>query len=160
MTRTSSMTSQKNTKSNDNNKNEKKQKRTKTVRFNEKPKVIPIPSVNDYSPEDIDAYYLTMDDMERIREENNYTLKRMRQEGSLPDDGIEYFRGLENEVRPYQLEKDERIDLAGYAILEQYNTYGVIDPVWIEEVYKKKFTSKATELSFEAASWDALAAEW
>lgn len=126
----------------------------KSVRFSDRTSVVSVPSLDDYSTEEWEASYLTCEDIKRINNETARTLETMRR-GHLPDDDDEYFRGLEPKLPKYRLERNERIDLSTFAVLQTQDLDGAIDPKWIEEVYVKNISSRSARQAYEAACWDA-----
>jgi hypothetical protein len=142
-----------------NNENKKKKsvrgaKRRKRVSFSEYSMLHLIPSIDNYSQEEIDAMYLTEEDNERIQEENYRTIEEIRK-GNLPDTASTCFRGLECRGMSHLLKQKRAMrEITVSLIISEQEQGDEICPDWIEHVYCK-ITEDSVAQANQIASWDA-----
>jgi len=98
--------------------------------------------------------FLTGKDNERIMEENNRTIEKMRK-GSMPDTESECFRGLESTcISDLSNKKRAMRDITMSLIIGEQEQGEEICPDWIENVYCK-ITEDSITQAYEIAFWDA-----
>ena len=134
-------------------------KNKKSVKFARHVTIQYVPSLNDYSREELNELYVTKQDLQRIQKENKHTLKLMKKgiwPGEKESTSRLCFRGLEYELRDLRIERTHWIESSVSAILDRAKTNGndSIDNVWIDQVYTK-LTSPAQQSAQKAANWDA-----
>ena len=129
-------------------------KRRKRVSFSEYSMLHLIPSIDNYSQEEIEAMYLTEEDNERIQEENHRTIEEIRK-GNLPDTASTCFRGLECRGMSHLLKQKRAMrEITVSLIISEQEQGDEICPDWIEHVYCK-ITEDSVAQANQIASWDA-----
>eukprot|EP00539_Tryblionella_compressa_P014365 CAMPEP_0178825914 /NCGR_PEP_ID=MMETSP0746-20121128/6476_1 /TAXON_ID=913974 /ORGANISM="Nitzschia punctata, Strain CCMP561" /LENGTH=191 /DNA_ID=CAMNT_0020487711 /DNA_START=86 /DNA_END=661 /DNA_ORIENTATION=+ len=130
--------------------------KTKSVRFADVSERNVIPNIDDFSPQEIQDSFMSRDDYLRIQMENSYTLSAMDR-GIFPDNDYETFRGLENGMRDYYVERKHMVQVAVSSVLREQAKLFLLDPIWIEQVYRK-MTARSSVFAMRAGSFDARAA--
>ena len=129
-------------------------KRRKRVSFSEYSMGRMIPNIESYSREELEAMYLTDEDMERINEENIRTIQEI-QKGNLPDTETDYFRGLEGRANAHLCKQKRALrEITVSLILSEQEVCNEICPDWIEHVYSK-ITEDSVAMANTMAAVDA-----
>ncbi|KAG7372333.1 hypothetical protein IV203_018476 [Nitzschia inconspicua] len=131
----------------------------KKVQFSENSARYQIIHFKDYTEDERNAYYYTIEDLIRFRGENNKTLRAMWT-GQLPDTELFYFRGLEGELLKSRGKRKGNYALALFTI-QEYQTKSCsvgLDDEWVEGTYRK-ITSCFVESARKAATYDEIQAE-
>ena len=125
----------------------------KSVSFSDFSEMFYIPHAKDLSPEEFEATYMTEQDFERIKQENDDTLRIMRR-GKYPGTTKRYFRGLEVLLPKRRTERREQIDSVVAMILKgQSEGRGSLHKRWIH--YYCSLTAPAVAVAHTMGAWDA-----
>jgi hypothetical protein len=122
----------------------------KRVSFSEYSVLRLIPGIGCYSDDEREAMFLTGEDMERIKKENDRTIEEIRK-GILPDMASECFRGLEckGNINLCNQKRAMREITVSLIISEQEHCHEIC-PDWIENVYctiTKDSVAKANQMA-------------
>ncbi|KAL3942453.1 MAG: hypothetical protein SGARI_000262 [Bacillariaceae sp.] len=112
-----------------------------------------IENTDDISEDEKLQCWFTSSDYQRIRDENNRTSQMMNQ-GLFPDSPQETFRGLENHMDDYIIERRHTIHACVDAILNEQHLRYILDPIWVDHTYSK-YTYKSQVLATRAGNFDA-----
>ena len=131
-----------------------RKRRKKSVSFAKNAMLHLIPGIDSYSQDELEAMYLTEEDNERIREENDRTIEELLN-GELPDTESLCFRGLECAGISHRCNQKRAMrEITISLIISEQEQGEDICSDWIENVYSK-ITEDSVTLAEHVASLDA-----
>ena len=125
----------------------------KSVQFASHVEQLTIHNTNDITEHEKLQCWYTPGDYKRIQQDNALTVYKMNG-GVFPDNFEETFRGLENHMDDYIVERRYTIESCVDAILRQQSHYFLLDPIWVDHHYAL-YTARSKMFASRAGHFDA-----